>query len=109
KRARIAGVVISVASRFEAAGSAAIADGVASQLREAFGGPAATAVRIVTERRATFSCTPHRPRLHADHYGTRAAGLWLAGDWLWPDYQATLEAAVRSGLQAASAIAAELH
>ncbi|HRO60138.1 MAG TPA: hypothetical protein PK177_13390, partial [Burkholderiaceae bacterium] len=60
------------------------------------------------ERRATFRCTPDRPRLAIDRYEREAPGLWLAGDWLWPDYPATIEAAVRSGRQAGAAIATQL-
>ncbi len=105
---RIAGIVISVASRLDAVGSPALADGVAAQLREAFGGPAPAAVRVVVERRATFRCTPQRPRLQPSQLLGQAPGLWLAGDWLWPDYPATLEAAVRSGLQAAAEIVADM-
>lgn len=104
--ARVAGVVVSAASRIADEASEAVAEGIADQLQQAFGGPRAAAVRVVTERRATFRCTPARPRLTCDHYAGRAPGLWLAGDWLWPDYPATLEAAVRSGEQAACAIVA---
>jgi len=104
--ARVAGIVISVASRTDALPAGALADGIVGQLHEAFGDPRPTALRIVTERRATFRCTPDRPRLAIDHFEREAPGLWLAGDWLWPDYPATIEAAVRSGRQAAAAIAA---
>jgi uncharacterized protein with NAD-binding domain and iron-sulfur cluster len=62
----------------------------------------------VTERRATFLCIPTRPRLTPGHFSAEAPGLWLAGDWLYPDYPATLEAAVRSGKQAADAIIGNL-
>ena len=107
RRARVAGIVISVASRLDALSNDAIADGIASQLVEAFGGPPPAALRLVTERRATFRCTPGRPRLRPDFLATAAPGLWLAGDWLWPDYPATLEAAVRSGHDAARRMLAQ--
>ncbi|MFO1299829.1 MAG: FAD-dependent oxidoreductase [Burkholderiaceae bacterium] len=106
--ARVAGVVVSAASRIADEAPEAVARGIADQLQQAVGGPRAAAVRVVTERRATFRCTPARPRLACDHYAGRASGLWLAGDWLWPDYPATLESAVRSGQQAASGIVASL-
>mgnify|MGYP001045240248 FL=1 len=99
--ARLAGIVISVASRLDALAPEDVAAGVSAQLAEAFGGPPPTAVKLVTERRATFRCTPDRPRLGADQLRRQAPGIWLAGDWLWPDYPATLEAAVRSGADAA--------
>ncbi len=106
--ARVAGVVVSAASRIEDVSAQALAEGVAAQLRDAFGGPAPSAIRVVTERRATFRCTPGLPRPACDHYAREAPGLWLAGDWTWPDYPATIEAAVRSGRQAAAGIIASL-
>jgi prepilin-type N-terminal cleavage/methylation domain-containing protein len=49
----------------------------------------------VVERRATFSCTPGlvRPPAHI------APGLWACGDHVRGPYPATLEGAVRSGLE----------
>jgi monoamine oxidase len=54
--------------------------------------------KAICERRATFACTPgaFRPRNE-----TPEPGLVLAGDFTAGDYPATLEGAVRSGLQAA--------
>ena len=54
--------------------------------------------KVIREKRATFSCRPHtqRPLATTDH-----PGLWLAGDYTWAEYPATLEGAVRSGLHAA--------
>ncbi|MCM5569147.1 hydroxysqualene dehydroxylase HpnE [Burkholderiaceae bacterium FT117] len=101
-QARLAGIVISAASRLDGVAAERIAAGVSAQLADAFGGPPPAAVKLVTERRATFRCTPGRPRLRPDHLRGQAPGLWLAGDWLWPDYPATLEAAVRSGGEAAN-------
>lgn len=104
--ARLAGIVISAAGRLDGLPAAALAEGLASQLHAAFGGPPAEEIKIVTERRATFRCTPHRPRLAPDCLLADAPGMWLAGDWLWEDYPATLEAAVRSGIDAAHRILA---
>ncbi|MEO8411719.1 MAG: FAD-dependent oxidoreductase, partial [Propionivibrio sp.] len=56
---------------------------------------------IIRERRATYSCRPKLVRPSAE---TAIPGLWLAGDYVCPDYPATLEAAVRSGVAAARAI-----
>ncbi|MBI3524442.1 MAG: FAD-dependent oxidoreductase [Betaproteobacteria bacterium] len=55
----------------------------------------------ITEQRATFACTPGLARP-----GTVTAlpGLLLAGDYVASDYPATLESAVRSGIQAAAAV-----
>lgn len=103
-RVRVAGVVISAASRLAGVDPSDVRAGVAAQLVDAFGAPAPAALRLVTERRATFRCTPDRPRLQASHFLDRMPGLWLAGDWLWHEYPATLEAAVRSGLASARAM-----
>jgi squalene-associated FAD-dependent desaturase len=56
--------------------------------------------KAISERRATFACTPgvFRPANE-----TAEPGLFLAGDFTAGDYPATLEGAVRSGLQAARA------
>lgn len=67
------------------------------------GAPSAT-LRIV-EKRATFACTPNLPR---PGNATGLPGLWLAGDYTaGPDpYPATLESAVRSGVECARMILA---
>ena len=57
--------------------------------------------RVIRERRATFSC---RPDLYRPPIQTAERGLWLAGDYTWADYPATLEGAVRSGASVARAI-----
>ena len=54
-------------------------------------------VRVLSEKRATFACTPGRIRPEAPI----APALWAAGDYLAGPYPATLEGAVRSGLAAA--------
>ena len=53
--------------------------------------------QTVIEKRATFACTPGLRRPSA----AIAPGLWAAGDYIDGPYPATLEGAVRSGLQAA--------
>ena len=56
-------------------------------------------VQLLSEKRATFRCSPElrRPTGRID------AGLWAAGDYVDGPYPATLEGAVRSGIQAINA------
>ena len=58
-------------------------------------------VQTVVEKRATFACTPglRRPAMQI------APGLLACGDFVAGPYPATLEGAVRSGLNAANAMA----
>ena len=60
--------------------------------------PAPLAVQTITEKRATFACTPSLRRPDAR---TGQPGLWLAGDYVAGEYPATIEGAVRSGVAAA--------
>lgn len=53
---------------------------------------------MITEKRATFSCTPGLIR---PGNATALPGLVLAGDYTASDYPATLETAVRSATAAA--------
>jgi squalene-associated FAD-dependent desaturase len=57
--------------------------------------------QVITEKRATFACTPGLWR--PDHR-TAVPGLYLAGDYTAGDYPATLEGAVRSGVKCAQLI-----
>lgn len=57
--------------------------------------------QVITEKRATFAC---RPKLVRPGPQTPIAGLWLAGDYLDSDYPATLESAVRSGVDTAARV-----
>jgi hydroxysqualene dehydroxylase len=56
-----------------------------------------TVVQTIVEKRATFACTPalRRPLQHI------APGLCVCGDYVDGPYPATLEGAVRAGLEAA--------
>jgi squalene-associated FAD-dependent desaturase len=57
--------------------------------------------KVIREKRATFSCYPglSRPAAH-----TELPRVFLAGDYTWSEYPATLEGAVRSGLRAANKV-----
>ena len=55
-------------------------------------------IQTVVEKRATFACTPNLRRPAQ----AIAPGLWAAGDYVAGPYPATLEGAVRSGLDAAA-------
>jgi predicted NAD/FAD-dependent oxidoreductase len=54
-------------------------------------------VQTVVEKRATFACVPglRRPPVSI------APGLWACGDYVEGPYPATIEGAVRSGLEVA--------
>ena len=54
--------------------------------------------RVIREKRATFSA---RPGILRPAWKTSHPRIFLAGDYTWADYPATLEGAVRSGRRAA--------
>lgn len=62
------------------------------------GVPLLQAVQTVVEKQATFACTPGLQRPPQ----VIAPGLYAAGDYVQGPYPATLEGAVRSGLEAGS-------
>jgi squalene-associated FAD-dependent desaturase len=62
--------------------------------------------QVITEKRATYSCTPAATRPLA---GRLTAGIYLAGDYTDQAFPATLEAAVRSGRVAAEQLARDLR
>ena len=63
--------------------------------------PALRDWKIITEKRATWTCTPNLPR---PDNATPLPGLYLAGDYTRGDYPATLEGAVVSGIKCARLI-----
>ena len=62
--------------------------------------PAPLETVVIREKRATFSATPAAEH-HRPPPGRTAPGLWLAGDHTATGLPATLEGAVRSGVQCA--------
>jgi squalene-associated FAD-dependent desaturase len=62
--------------------------------------------KSITEKRATFACTPDAFRPPNE---TGVEGFVLAGDYTRSDHPATLESAVRSGKSAAQATLRMLH
>jgi predicted NAD/FAD-dependent oxidoreductase len=99
-------VVISAAAAAAALDQDVLAMTAAAQLAQALGRPAlATPAwsRVITEKRATFACTPALARPGND---VGLPGLVLAGDYTVADYPATLESAVRSGVAAARQLGA---
>lgn len=102
-------VVISVSADAAEQCKDALAPAVAAQLAKAFARPELAQPKwahIITEKRATFSCTPS---LQRPEESTPFRGLFLAGDYLASDYPATLESAVRSGVKAAALLTAQLE
>jgi squalene-associated FAD-dependent desaturase len=101
-QAGLLAVVISASEQAAALGQAALAEAIAAQLAAVFQRPELAKpewLRVITEKRATFSCTPGLQRPVND---SGLTGLALAGDYTASDYPATLESAVRSGIGAAA-------
>ncbi len=92
--------VISGAAPWVERGAEATLTATLVQARSVLGdrlrGPLAV-VKLLTEKRATFRCTPALRRPDAQ----LAPGLQAAGDYVAGPYPATLEGAVRSGVAAA--------
>jgi predicted NAD/FAD-dependent oxidoreductase len=99
------GFVISGAAEWVQRGLQATAQATLQQAMSAFpaftGPLAPKVVHVAAEKRATFRCTPGLVRPSA----LIAPGLLAAGDYVAGPYPATLEGAVRSGREAALALA----
>lgn len=104
RQAGLLAVVISASGEAAAQGHEALAQAVAAQLAQVLRMPQLAQpawTQVITEKRATFACTPDLPR---PPNATGLPGLVLAGDYTAGDYPATIEAAVRSGVQAAALV-----
>lgn len=104
RQAGLLAVVISASGQAAAQGHEALAQSVAAQLAQGLRMPQLAQpawTQVITEKRATFACTPDLAR---PGNATGLPGLLLAGDYTAGDYPATIEAAVRSGVQAAALV-----
>jgi squalene-associated FAD-dependent desaturase len=100
--------VISGAEKWVSLGSEATLDATRRQAIATLGGfldGPIEAIQVVTEKRATFRCTPSLRRPSPEI----ADRLWAAGDYLEGPYPSTLEGAVRSGIAAGRAAHRSLH
>lgn len=103
-QAGLMAVVVSASGEAVSLGHESLSTATAAQLARAFGRPELSHPnwsKVITEKRATFSCHPALPR---PENATGLSGLAIAGDYTACDYPATLEAATRSGVLAARCI-----
>ena len=98
--------MLSAHGHWETLTNAALSKQLHDELARALARPLPTPnwTKVIREQRATFSC---RPGLFRPACATPVRGLWLAGDYVYADYPATLEGAVRSGVAAARRICAQ--
>ena len=108
-QAGLLAVVISASGPAAEQGHGPLAQAIAAQLAQVLQRPELAQpvwTQLITEKRATFACTPDLAR---PGNASGVPGLLLAGDYTanadrTQDYPATIEAAVRSGVAAAKAV-----
>ncbi|MBJ7310024.1 hydroxysqualene dehydroxylase HpnE [Rugamonas sp. CCM 8940] len=103
-QAGLLAVVVSASAEAAAMAQPLLAEAIAVQLATVFERPELGTpqwFKVITEKRATFACTPG---LQRPANATGLAGLAIAGDYTAGDYPATLESAVRSGVTAAAGL-----
>lgn len=92
-------VVISAVGKHQKLTQEALAFRVAQELHHAFPNLAKPLWhKVIAEKRATFSCRYNLPR---PANLTPYPNLFIAGDYTYADYPATIEGAVRSGIECA--------
>ncbi|MFC0350838.1 hydroxysqualene dehydroxylase HpnE [Undibacterium danionis] len=97
-------VVVSASNEANQNDHSTLTQAIAKQLAEQLQMPELMTpkwTQIITEKRATFACTPNLDR---PENRTVFPGVFIAGDYTAGEYPATLEAAVRSGILAAQII-----
>ncbi|MBI1771076.1 MAG: FAD-dependent oxidoreductase, partial [Burkholderiales bacterium] len=107
-QAGLLAVVVSVSQTATEIDRHELAMDIAAQLAQSLGMPELAQPiwhQCISEKRATFSCTPG---LRRPDNCTNYPGLYLAGDYTDGDYPATLEGAVRSGIAASQTILKDL-
>lgn len=95
-------VVISATGKHQLLSQDALALKIARELSHTF--PDLTKplwYKVIAEKRATFSCVANLAR---PTNKTTQTGLFLAGDYTYADYPATIEGAIRSGMKCAELI-----
>jgi hydroxysqualene dehydroxylase len=106
--AGLVAAVISASGAHESLSQAELGDKIATEIqRFAPNLPAPIWKKVITEKRATFACTPNLDRPTLSHAGI--SGFFLAGDYIACDYPGTLEAAARNGVAAADMAMSELR
>jgi squalene-associated FAD-dependent desaturase len=99
-------VVISTHGEHDALDQPALVAAVDAQLRRLRPSlPPLCWSQVIAEKRATYACVPALARPGC---GRLTGRVYLAGDYTYPAFPATLEAAVRSGVAAARAIIADV-
>ena len=107
-QAGLLAVVISASSQVIQMDQSSLVRSIALQLSQVFSRSELAEPswsQVITEKRATFACTPDLQRPGNE---TALARLWLAGDYTDGPFPATIEGAVRSGLQAAGMVVQQL-
>ena len=100
--AQLVAVVISASGPHESLLPAELAVACDRQLRRLQPSwPALSWAQAIVEKRATYACTPQRPAPPNAMIHPRVA---LAGDWMDSEFPATIEAAVRTGVNAAAVL-----